>query len=59
MTKFNIKVKISLSAYKKLSTPDFIWILEREAQICDASFLSLHWAGVEVPVHYLLAVAVA
>lgn len=48
MTKINMKVKISLSAYNKLSTPAFIWILEREAQICDASLLSLHWAGVEV-----------
>ena len=49
MTKINMKVKVSLSGYKKLSTPACIWVLERRAQICDAFLLSLHRAGVEVP----------
>lgn len=59
MTKINMTVKISLSGYKQLSTSAYIWGLERGPQICDASLLSPPWAGVEVPVHCLVAVAVA
>jgi len=58
-TRINTKVKIFLSGYNKLSTTAFIWGLERWSQICDTLLLSLHWAGVEVPVYCLVAVAVA
>lgn len=59
MTNISMKAKTSLSAYNNLSTPVYIWGLEREAPICNSSLMTLHWTGVEVPVYCLVVVAVS